>query len=76
MGKDLETMVSVNDGGWHHVAVTWSSTNGAYAAYQDGIKMAFGVNFQTGQVVINISIPSNANRFSSTNYVDKIEEKG
>ena len=56
MGKDLETMVSVNDGGWHHVAVTWSSSNGAYAAYQDGIKMAVGVNFQTGRVITNINI--------------------
>ena len=59
MGKDLETMVSVNDGGWHHVAVTWSSTNGAYAAYQDGIEMASGVNFQTGLVIVGIDIPLN-----------------
>ena len=50
MGKTTETKVSVNDGGWHHVAVTWSSNTGSYASYQDGIKMNEGSGFQAKQV--------------------------
>ena len=50
MGKEVPTDVSVNDGEWHHVAVTWSSASGSYASYQDGLKMSEGSNFQMGQV--------------------------
>ena len=50
MGKEIETEVSVNDGQWHHVAITWSSASGSFASYQDGLKIAEGTNFQRGQV--------------------------
>eukprot|EP00794_Sanderia_malayensis_P007132 gene7132-7937_t len=53
MGKELETHVSVGDGEWHHVAVTWSSATGSYAAFQDGIQVHQGSNFQSG-----VNIPS------------------
>lgn len=27
---------SVNDGSWHHITVTWTSTDGAWRVYIDG----------------------------------------
>ena len=30
---------SVNDGEWHHVAVTWSSASGTWVAYKDGAEI-------------------------------------
>jgi len=51
MGKEVETEVSVNDGEWHHVAITWSSASGSFASYQDGLKIAEGTNFQRGQKI-------------------------
>lgn len=50
MGKEIETGISVNDGQWHHVALTWSSASGSFASYQDGLKIAETTNFQMGQV--------------------------
>ena len=56
MGKEIETQVSVNDGEWHHVAVTWSSASGSFVSYQDGLKIAEGTNFQMGQVRLYIMV--------------------
>ena len=50
MGKEVATQITVNDGEWHHVAVTWSSASGSFVSYQDGLKIAEGTNFQRGQV--------------------------
>ena len=51
MGKEIESGVSVNDGNWHHVAFSWSSGTGSFAAYQDGLKISQTVEFQKGQVL-------------------------
>ena len=29
--------MDANDGEWHHIAVTWSSSNGLWKAYKDGV---------------------------------------
>eukprot|EP00794_Sanderia_malayensis_P006970 gene6970-7755_t len=41
-----------NDGEWHHIAVTWSNSNGIWVAYKDGseIKRAT-TTFQRGQTI-------------------------
>uniref|UniRef100_A0A671PYV5 Neuronal pentraxin-1-like n=1 Tax=Sinocyclocheilus anshuiensis TaxID=1608454 RepID=A0A671PYV5_9TELE len=36
--------LSVNDGKWHHVCVTWSTRDGLWEAYQDGVKRGSGEN--------------------------------
>ena len=30
---------SANDGEWHHVAITWSNSNGQWIAYKDGTEL-------------------------------------
>lgn len=36
--------LSVNDGKWHHVCVTWSTRDGQWEAYQDGVLRGSGMN--------------------------------
>lgn len=36
--------LSVNDGKWHHVCVTWSTRDGQWEAYQDGVLRGSGLN--------------------------------
>lgn len=46
------TGLDVNDGQWHHVAVTWESSGGTWHAYQDGVKVqSSSTPFQQGQVI-------------------------
>lgn len=35
-GTSVSTGVALNDGAWHHLAVTWTSTGGAIRVYKDG----------------------------------------
>lgn len=35
--KKVKTWVTINDGKWHHVAVTWEGSNGDVNLYKDGI---------------------------------------
>ncbi|KAG1936133.1 neuronal pentraxin-2 [Pimephales promelas] len=36
--------LSLSDGKWHHVCVTWSTRDGLWEAYQDGVKRGSGEN--------------------------------
>ena len=46
------TGLDVNDGQWHHVAITWESAGGTWHAYQDGVKLtSSSTPFQQGQVI-------------------------
>lgn len=36
--------VTMTDGKWHHVCVTWSTRDGVWEAYQDGAKKGSGQN--------------------------------
>lgn len=45
------TGLTVNDGQWHHVVVTWENTEGAWVAYKDGLKTMSSSAFQKGQVI-------------------------
>ncbi|KTG31633.1 hypothetical protein cypCar_00026507 [Cyprinus carpio] len=36
--------LSVSDGKWHHVCVTWSTRDGLWEAFQDGVKRGSGEN--------------------------------
>lgn len=46
------TGLMANDGQWHHVAVTWESTSGAWVAYKDGLNSKPSTSpFQKGQVI-------------------------
>ncbi len=36
-GTRVDTGVSLNDGAWHHLAVTWSSVGGEVRVYKDGV---------------------------------------
>ena len=46
------TGIDVNDGQWHHVAVTWESAGGTWHAYQDGAKVkSSSTPFQQGEVI-------------------------
>lgn len=46
-GRKIETDVSVNDGQWHHVAVTWNSASGDLNLAKDGFP-AFSKKFEQG----------------------------
>lgn len=43
--------VTMNDGKWHHVCVTWSTHDGVWEAYQDGTKKGSGQNLSPWQPV-------------------------
>ncbi|XP_078371653.1 sushi, von Willebrand factor type A, EGF and pentraxin domain-containing protein 1-like [Oculina patagonica] len=46
------TGLKVNDGQWHHVAVTWESAGGTWHSYKDGVKIrSSAAAFQQGEVV-------------------------
>lgn len=36
--------LSLSDGKWHHVCVTWSTRDGQWEAYQDGVQRGSGNN--------------------------------
>ncbi|XP_072848120.2 sushi, von Willebrand factor type A, EGF and pentraxin domain-containing protein 1 isoform X1 [Pogona vitticeps] len=42
---------SVNDGNWHHIAVTWTNTNGAWRVYIDGRLSDGGSGLSVGSVI-------------------------
>lgn len=34
----------INDGKWHHICVTWTTRDGVWEAFQDGVKRGSGEN--------------------------------
>lgn len=40
-GGFVTTNIAVNDGRWHHVAVTWSSATGLVELYKDGVRVYY-----------------------------------
>jgi hypothetical protein len=42
-GVCVDTGISINDGGWHHIAVTWESSTGTVTLYKDGASVYSGV---------------------------------
>ncbi|XP_068690536.1 neuronal pentraxin receptor-like [Montipora foliosa] len=46
--QSVDTGVSVDDGNWHHVCITWESTNGSWKVYKDGNEQAQGSQLKTG----------------------------
>lgn len=36
--------ITMTDGKWHHVCVTWATRDGVWEAYQDGVKKGSGQN--------------------------------
>ncbi|KAM9309994.1 uncharacterized protein KZ484_025930 [Pholidichthys leucotaenia] len=42
--KAVTLPLSLSDGKWHHVCVTWSTRDGRWEAYQDGVKKGSGTN--------------------------------
>ncbi|KAK7147892.1 hypothetical protein R3I94_010425 [Phoxinus phoxinus] len=42
--KAVALPLSLSDGKWHHVCVTWSTRDGLWEAYQDGVKRGSGEN--------------------------------
>eukprot|EP00163_Fabomonas_tropica_P005630 TRINITY_DN1522_c0_g1_i1.p1 TRINITY_DN1522_c0_g1~~TRINITY_DN1522_c0_g1_i1.p1 ORF type:complete len:882 (+),score=222.32 TRINITY_DN1522_c0_g1_i1:228-2873(+) len=47
-GQVFRTGVALNDGRWHHVAMTWNSENGYLRLYVDGIRRFHSANVQKG----------------------------
>ena len=50
-GQDKVTDVSVADGTWHHVAVTWQSQDGVWNIYKDGQPQDGGRGLATGRLL-------------------------
>ncbi|KAM4600692.1 uncharacterized protein ACJ7VT_020596 [Polymixia lowei] len=42
--KAVTLPLSLSDGKWHHVCVTWSTRDGQWEAYQDGVQRGSGEN--------------------------------
>ena len=55
-GQDKVTDVSVADGTWHHIAVTWQSEDGVWNIYKDGLRQDGGRGLAAG-LVIKGSVP-------------------
>ncbi|KAL9972183.1 hypothetical protein ACROYT_G018440 [Oculina patagonica] len=50
--RTVYTGLKVNDGQWHHVAVTWESAGGTWRSYKDGVEIrSSSVAFQQGEVI-------------------------
>jgi hypothetical protein len=49
-GTRVDTGVVLNDGSWHHLAVTWSSVGGALRVYRDGLP-AFSGSVRPGALL-------------------------
>ncbi|XP_002732784.2 uncharacterized protein LOC100378260 [Saccoglossus kowalevskii] len=47
-GNYVQTAVDLSDGLWHHACVTWTSVNGHWQIYKDGILAADGTGLSTG----------------------------
>jgi len=50
-GEGKVTDVSVADGRWHHVAVTWQSRDGVWNIYEDGRREDGGRGLATGRLI-------------------------
>ncbi|XP_054478200.1 neuronal pentraxin-2 [Anoplopoma fimbria] len=42
--KAITLPLSLDDGKWHHMCVTWSTRDGQWEAYQDGVQRGSGIN--------------------------------
>uniref|UniRef100_A0A3P9KFX8 Si:dkey-283b15.2 n=1 Tax=Oryzias latipes TaxID=8090 RepID=A0A3P9KFX8_ORYLA len=42
--KAVSLPLSLSDGKWHHVCVTWTTRDGQWEAYQDGVQKGTGTN--------------------------------
>ncbi|XP_030631526.1 neuronal pentraxin-2b [Chanos chanos] len=42
--KVTQLPLSLNDGRWHHICITWTTRDGLWEAYQDGQKLGSGEN--------------------------------
>nr|XP_040233470.2 sushi, von Willebrand factor type A, EGF and pentraxin domain-containing protein 1-like [Anopheles coluzzii] len=47
-GAHVVTNISLNDGEWHFVCVSWTSAGGRYALYVDGERSAYGSRLSEG----------------------------
>ncbi|KAF3692003.1 Neuronal pentraxin-2 [Channa argus] len=45
--KAVTLPLSLGDGKWHHVCVTWSTRDGQWEAYQDGVQRGSGINLSS-----------------------------
>jgi len=51
-GKIQHTDVEVNDGKWHHIALTWSNQNGILEIFKDGLNTSeFGFEVKSGTTI-------------------------
>lgn len=46
---------SVNDGVWHHIAITWTSVEGAWKVYIDGKLSDGGTGLSIGRAIPGMS---------------------
>lgn len=46
---------SVNDDRWHHIAITWRSSDGAWKVYIDGKLSDGGVGLSVGSPILGMS---------------------
>ncbi|KAM8884871.1 uncharacterized protein ACB058_000869 isoform 1-T2 [Synchiropus picturatus] len=49
--KAVTLPITMTDGKWHHVCVTWSTRDGVWEAYQDGVKKGSGQNLSAWHAI-------------------------
>ena len=50
-GDNVNTGISINDGNWHHIAVTWRSSDGQTKLYRDGLPVYTGAMLPSGTTI-------------------------
>lgn len=50
-GNNVITDITLNDGEWHFICVTWMSANGKYDIYIDGTLRDAGTNLSTNSFI-------------------------
>ncbi len=79
-GSSVTTGISANDGNWHHVVVTWRSSDGSTKLFKDGIEaysgtLKQGATIQLGNAIVGQEQDSFRDAFDSTQeFIGTIDE--
>ena len=48
--------ISVSDGKWHHVCITWKSSDGTVQGYKDGVLIKNETSYRQGRLILPFGI--------------------
>ncbi|MFT2092264.1 DUF6701 domain-containing protein [Paraglaciecola sp. 2405UD69-4] len=73
-GVSIDSITAVNDGNWHHVAMTWDSETGAVQTFINGKLENSGITTAGNVTRTFSSIGRIENSFSDSNFIGELDE--